>query len=133
MMGFERFIARRYLLSRRKTRFISIISLISVIGITVGVAALIIVLSVFNGFNSLVTDILVGFDPHLRIEPAAGAVLEDYERVAAAVEGDERIASYSPVAGGRAMIVVQNINRIITVYGESNRIGSLRYPVSMSQ
>lgn len=116
-MRFARFIARRYLLSKRKARFISIITLISVVGITVGVAALIIVLSVFNGFNNLVTDILVGFDPHLRIEPVRGVTLPDYEKVISTVEADNRVASYSGAVGGRAMIVVRNINRIITVRG----------------
>ncbi len=132
-MKFERFIASRYLFShrsgrsegidlgigifKRRIRFITIISLISIIGITVGVAALIIVLSVFNGFNSLVTDILVGFDPHLRIEPERGIALQDYDRVTAAVEVDERVEAYSPVIGGRAMIIVQNINRIINIRG----------------
>ncbi len=116
-MNFERFIARRYLLSKRKARFISIITLISVIGITVGVAALIIVLSVFNGFNSLVTDILVGFDPHIRVEPATGTALPDYERVISVLEEDDRVKAYSPAASGRSMIVVKNINRIINVRG----------------
>jgi lipoprotein-releasing system permease protein len=116
-MIFERFIARRYLLSKRKARFISIITLISVIGITVGVAALIIVLSVFNGFNSLVTDILVGFDPHLRIEPTTGTTLADYEHVISMVQKEERVTGYSPVVSGKAMVVVRNVNRIISVRG----------------
>lgn len=116
-MRFERFIARRYLLSKRKARFISIITLISVIGITVGVAALIIVLSVFNGFNSLVTDILVGFDPHLRVEPSTGTELPAYERVVSVLGEDERVKVYSPAASGRSMIVLNNINRIINVRG----------------
>jgi lipoprotein-releasing system permease protein len=125
-MHFERFIARRYLLSKRKARFISIISFISIIGITVGVAALIIVLSVFNGFNNLVTDILVGFDPHLRIEPAEGAALPDAGRVASLIDQDERIAAYSPAISGRAMIVAGNINRIIMVRGmDEDRIAEV--------
>jgi lipoprotein-releasing system permease protein len=126
MMGFERFIARRYLLSKRKARFISIITLISVVGITVGVAALIIVLSVFNGFNSLVTDILVGFDPHIRIEPARGSVLQDYEDVASIIEFDNRIEAYSPVISGRAIMVVSNLNRIVNIRGmEQTRIADV--------
>ena len=55
----EFFIARRYLKSKHKTNLISVISIISAIGITIGVAALVIVISVFNGFGSLVTSILV--------------------------------------------------------------------------
>jgi len=67
-MGYEKFIAKRYLLSKHKINFITIISFISITGITLGVAALIVVLSVFNGFGSLVTSFLMNFDPHLRVE-----------------------------------------------------------------
>ncbi len=67
-MKFERFISQRYLLSKHKINFITIISLISIIGITIGVAALVVVISVFNGFGSLVTSYLVTFDPHVRVE-----------------------------------------------------------------
>ncbi len=63
----ENFIAYRYLISKKEINFISIISLISFLGITIGVAALVIVISVFNGFGSLVTNRLISFDPHLRI------------------------------------------------------------------
>ncbi|MBU1100336.1 MAG: ABC transporter permease [Bacteroidetes bacterium] len=64
---FEFFIAKRYLRSKHKLNFITIISLLSTAGITIGVAALIIVLSVFNGFSSLVQSILINIDPHLRV------------------------------------------------------------------
>jgi lipoprotein-releasing system permease protein len=67
------FIARRYLLSKRTLNFITVITAISVGGISLGVAALIIILSVFNGFQSLVERFLVGFDPHVRISAAVTA------------------------------------------------------------
>ena len=66
-VSYEFFLAKRYAFSRRRENFITIISVISMLGITVGAAALIIVLSVFNGFSSVVTDLLVSFDPHIRI------------------------------------------------------------------
>ena len=53
-MRYERHIALRYLLSKKSVKFVSIISAISVTGVTIGVAALIVVLSVYNGFGSLV-------------------------------------------------------------------------------
>ena len=80
-MSPEYFIARRYLFSRRKFNFISIISLISIIGVTIGVAALIIVLSVFNGFGNKVTGILISFDPHIRIEASGNTKLTDYSSI----------------------------------------------------
>ncbi len=67
-MKFESFISKRYLVSKHKINFITIISFLSIAGITIGVAALIVVLSVFNGFGSLVTSFLINFDPHIRIE-----------------------------------------------------------------
>lgn len=67
-MNIEYFIAKRYLISKHKLNFITIISLLSILGITIGVAALVIVLSVFNGFGSLVQSFLMNFDPHLRLE-----------------------------------------------------------------
>ncbi len=66
-MRFESFIAKRYLVSKHKVNFITIISIISILGITVGVAALIVVLSVFNGFGSLVSQYLMNLDPDVRV------------------------------------------------------------------
>jgi len=61
------FIARRYLRSKHTLNFISVITAISIGGITLGVAALVIVMSLFNGFQALIDRFLIGFDPHIRI------------------------------------------------------------------
>src|SRR5256885_2073611 len=66
-MRYELYLARRYAFSRKRENFITIISSISMVGIMVGTGALIMVLSVFNGFSSVVTQILVSFDPHVRV------------------------------------------------------------------
>ncbi len=116
-MGYERFIARRYLRSKRQMRFINIIMLVSVIGITVGVAALIVVLSVFNGFNSVVTNVLVGFDPHIRIEAAKGksfAITEGLERQ---LRDDPRIVASSPYVASKALLMTSRVNRVVLVKG----------------
>ncbi len=60
-------IARRYFFSRKSQRVINIISLISIVGVTIGTAALIIVLSVFNGFEGLIKELYNSFDSDLRI------------------------------------------------------------------
>lgn len=62
------FIARRYFFSKKSQRVINIISLISVVGVTIGTAALIIVLSVFNGFEDLIKQLYNSFDADLRVE-----------------------------------------------------------------
>ena len=64
---FELFIARRYLKARRKTGFMNYITYISILGVTIGVAALIIVLSVMNGFETEVRQRIIGVDAHIRI------------------------------------------------------------------
>ena len=65
-MSYELFIATRYLKSKRRTGFISLISYLSIAGVAIGVAALIIVLSVMNGFETEVRDRIIGADAHIR-------------------------------------------------------------------
>jgi lipoprotein-releasing system permease protein len=116
-MRYEHFIARRYLRSKRQLRFINIIMLVSVVGITVGVAALIIVLSVFNGFSSVVTQVLVGFDPHLRVEAAKGKAVQVSESVLKEISRDSRITGVSPFVESKALLVVREHNRVVYVRG----------------
>jgi lipoprotein-releasing system permease protein len=71
-MNFPLFIARRYFLSKRKKNFINIISILSMIGVAFSTAALIIVLSVFNGLESLLRSLYSSFDPELKIEAVEG-------------------------------------------------------------
>ncbi len=71
-MNFPFFIARRYLFSKKSTHAINVISAISVIGVAVATMALVIVLSVFNGFTDLVATLFTSFDPQLEVVPAMG-------------------------------------------------------------
>ena len=71
-MNFPFYIARRYLVAKKSHNAINIISLISVLGVTTGTMALIVILSVFNGFDSLVRSLINSFNPDLRIELAEG-------------------------------------------------------------
>ncbi|MBI4535993.1 MAG: ABC transporter permease [Ignavibacteriae bacterium] len=116
-MRYEHLIATRYVRSKRQMRFINIIMLVSVVGITVGVAALIIVLSIFNGFNSVVTQVLVGFDPHIRIEPAKGKSIQMSDGMMSVLSSDKRIAAWSPFIQSKAMLVTSRVNRVVYVKG----------------
>ena len=71
-MNFPFFIARRYLFSKKCTHVINVISSISVIGVAVATMALVIVLSVFNGFHDLVASLFTSFDPQLKVVPVEG-------------------------------------------------------------
>lgn len=125
-MGFERYIARRYLLSKKKVQFITIITLISIIGITIGVAALITVLSVFNGFNKYQYDILTGFDPHLRIEPDSGRLINNYNEVSALTKNIHSINAIAPFTMNKGIISSKKNNIVAFIKGvDENKVGEL--------
>ena len=71
-MNFPFFIARRYIFAKKSTHAINIISAISAIGVAVATMALVIVLSVFNGFHDLVASLFTNFDPQLKVVPVEG-------------------------------------------------------------
>ena len=71
-MNLSIFIARRYLFSKKKQNAINIISIISMVGVAIGTTALIVVLSVFNGIDTLLTEATNSFTPDLTISPVKG-------------------------------------------------------------
>lgn len=79
-MRFELFVSLRYLLARRKQAFISVISLISVLGVAIGVASLIVVLGVMNGFSENLRDKILGVNSHL-ILGSTQQTIPDYQRL----------------------------------------------------
>jgi lipoprotein-releasing system permease protein len=88
-MSFPLFVARRYLLARRKQAFISVISLISVLGVALGVASLIVVLGVMNGFSEDLRSKILGVNAHVLVS-SVGQGMEDHAgmaRKAAALPG----------------------------------------------
>ena len=104
-------------MSKKSVKFVSIISAISVTGVTIGVAALIVVLSVFNGFGSLVSSILINFDPHLRIESIALVDSAGYQSILDDLSRRPEVKGCSPFVGGKALIVSRNINRVVNIRG----------------
>jgi len=84
-MNFSFRIAKRYFFSKATTNAINIISGISVLGISIGTAALIVILSVFNGFGDLITGMFGYFNPDLKIEVERGKFFEENEEQTAAI------------------------------------------------
>jgi len=116
-MGFEFFIARRYVRSKRNVQLISGINFISIAGIAVGVAALLVVLSVFNGFTGVVTSVLISFDPHLRIEQRGGLSEVEYQSIQTVLASDKRIRGFSPFVSGKTMLVSRAYSKVVFVRG----------------
>lgn len=96
-------IAWRYLFSRKANRFISFVSLFSVIGITLGVAVIIVVLSVMNGFRSEIQNKILNFTSHGQITRFDGG-LEDWRGLPADVLRDAGVVRYAPMVETQAML-----------------------------
>jgi len=103
-MAYEMFIACRYLRSKRKVKFISVITLFSVGGVFVGVAALIIVLAVMNGLESEVRSRIVGTTAHLNVLTFQDDGIEDYREILPAVGKVERVVAAAPFIYYKAAI-----------------------------
>lgn len=103
-MSFRFLIARRYLAARRQATLVTVISALSVAGVAVGVTALIVVLSVMNGFFDVVRDLLVSFDPHVRIEAAEGRALSGADSLMALAEGLPGVESAAAYVEGKGLL-----------------------------
>ena len=75
-MNFPFFIAKRYFSTKKSSNFVHIISWCSLLGVSIGTAALILVVSVFNGFEDLILSMYNSVDPHLKITAAEGKVFK---------------------------------------------------------
>jgi len=104
-MTYELFVSLRYLRAKRKQTFISVISFISIAGVTLGVAALIVVLAVMTGFHDGVRQQILGNIPHVLIQKH-GEDLADYEAIAAAARGiSPHVVNASPFATKEVMLL----------------------------
>ncbi len=114
------------LFSKRRENFITIISILSIVGLAVGTAALIIVLSVFNGFSSVVTNIYVSFDPHVRItalvdSSASGpAVITNADSLLRLVKRVPSITSAGEAVSGKAVLVHYTLPEVVNLTGISD-------------
>jgi lipoprotein-releasing system permease protein len=98
----ELFLALRYLRPRRT--FVSVITVLSFLGVTLGVGALIVVLSVMAGFQQQLTDKIIGFNAHITVAPTDGSVLYDYENLAALIRKQPDVLAASPFIRGPVLV-----------------------------
>lgn len=118
-MNLSFFIARRYLLSKRKTNFINVISVISVVAVAVITASIIIVLSIFNGLGDLLRSLNDSFDPEIKIEATVGktfSVDEPFINKIASVPGVEMVTeviedyAYARYNGATQVVIVKGVS-----------------------
>jgi len=103
-MTFELFVARRYLTARRKQAFISVITTISVVGIAIGVAALVIAIALITGFQGDVQDKILGATSHVMVSDLGGQGVADYEAMAEKIRALAGVESVSPVVYNTVLI-----------------------------
>src|SRR5438552_9447081 len=125
-MRYEFFLAKRYALSKRSQGFITIISILSALGIMTGVAALICVLSVFNGFSGVVTNILVSFDPHIRISAnitsdSSSKVISNISELSSTIQKISEVKSFAPVLKQKAVLVHYTLPKVAMLTGIDQR------------
>jgi lipoprotein-releasing system permease protein len=96
-MGYESFIAKRYFRAKRKTGFISIITYVSIIGVMIGVAALDIVLSAFNGFEGEVRTRLFNADAHIQLRKYYISGIDNYESLIDTVKTLPHVLGATPI------------------------------------
>jgi lipoprotein-releasing system permease protein len=114
-MSFELFVALRYLLARRKQAFISLISFISVLGVAVGVMALLIALALMTGLQAELRDRIVGSSAHVYVFKVGG--VENPEEEYARLLALPRVVGAAPVLAGKAMIRTESGDAFIDVKG----------------
>ena len=113
---FEWLVAMRYLRPKRREAFVSVISIISLVGIALGVAALIIVMAVMNGFRHELLSRILGLNGHMSVEAPVGA-LADYDAVAARVRAVPGVVHVSPIVSGEVMGTANGVSLGVLVRG----------------
>ncbi|MDD4879712.1 MAG: ABC transporter permease, partial [Candidatus Omnitrophica bacterium] len=126
-MRYELLVASRYLLAKRREKFISIISLISVLGVAVGVCALIVVIGVMTGFDNELRDKIIGANSHIIVEQEGG--IEDFAALIKKIKTEPHVVSASPFLDGQAFIRAKDTMQGVSIRGivavEESRVSKL--------
>ncbi|MDP3732817.1 MAG: ABC transporter permease [Candidatus Omnitrophota bacterium] len=112
-MKTELFISWRYLATKRKEKFISLISVISVLGIAIGVMALIVVIAVMTGFDKDLRDKIVGNYSHITITSFKGIDAQEYGKILEKISANPQIKGISPYVQGQ--VLIKEGNRVFAV------------------
>jgi lipoprotein-releasing system permease protein len=116
LQPYELFIGLRYTRAKRRNHFISFISMISMLGIGLGVMALIVVLSVMNGFQKEIRARILGITPHLQISSDSGQ-LNDWPHALEIVESNPEVRAAAPYVNGQGMVSLNESVQGVMVRG----------------
>lgn len=116
-MNFPFYIAKRYLLSKKSHSAINIISGVSVAGVAIATAALVCILSVFNGFQDMVAGLFTAMDPELKVVPATGKFMMADAEGLEALRHDPDVAVLTETLEDQALLMINNRQVMATVKG----------------
>ena len=124
-MNFPFFIARRYLFSKKSTHAINVISGISVVGVAVATMALVVTMSVFNGFHDLVASFFTSFDPQLKVVPLKGKTVVADDPVLTQIRQLPQIEVATECVEDQALAIYNNHQAMVVVKGVEDNFDQL--------
>lgn len=126
-MNFPFYIARRYLFSKKSTHVINLISGISAVGVAVATMALVVTLSVFNGFHDLVATFLTAFDPQIQVVPTKGKTAPDDDPVLQKIRTLPEVDVATESVEDQALAVYKGKQAMVTVKGVDDNFDQLTH------
>ena len=126
-MNFPFYIARRYLFSKKSTHAINIISGISVVGVAVATMALVVTLSVFNGFHDLVASFFTSFDPQIEVTPVEGKTVAADDPVLTSIRQLPQVEVATECVEDQALAIYRGRQAMVTVKGVDDNFDQLTH------
>lgn len=126
-MNFPFYIARRYLFSKKSTHVINLISGISAVGVAVATMALVVTLSVFNGFHDLVATFLTAFDPQIQVVPTQGKTAPADDPILQKIRTLPEVDVATESVEDQALAVYQGKQAMVTVKGVDDNFDQLTH------
>ncbi len=126
-MNFPFYIARRYLFSKKSTHAINVISGISMVGVAVATMALVVTLSVFNGFHDLVASLFTAFDPQLKVAPAVGKTAPADDPALTRIRQLPEVEVATETVEDMALVTYGERQAMVTVKGVADNFDSLTH------
>lgn len=126
-MNFPFFIARRYLFSKKSTHAINIISTISAVGVAVATMALVVTLSVFNGFHDLVASFFTSFDPQIKVMPAKGKTAPADDPILTRIKALPQIEVATETVEDMALATYDGRQAMVNIKGVEDNFDSLTH------
>ncbi len=132
-MNFPFYIARRYLFSKKSTNAINVISGISVLGVAVATMALVVTLSVFNGFSDLVATFFTAFDPQIKVVPIEGKTAPADDPILTKIKSMPEVYVATECVEDQALAVYNGRQAMIHLKGVEDNFDSLTHIRSILQ